>query len=193
MLRKEIRRTRSFFRREERLIEYEWNHYKAFLIAIVVALTLDSYLTGALQMFLTSLGQYEYLGAFFAGFFYTYGATTVFSIAVFFVLSEGLNPFLVALIGAFGSVFGEFVIYSFARSQVDRIRKRKSVRLVIKNKYLLMLSPLIAGFIIMSPLPDELAAAFLGVEKYDIKKFIALAFVFNFLGILIIAGLNRVF
>jgi hypothetical protein len=193
MLKNELRRTRSFFRREERLIEYEWNHYKTFLILIVVILTIDSYATGALQAFLLGLGQYEYLGAFFAGFFYTYGATTPFSMAVFFVLSNTLNPFIMALVGAFGSVFAEYAIYSFSRSQADRIRKRKTVKLVIKNKYLLMLSPLIAGFIIMSPLPDELAAAFLGVEKYDVRKFIVLAFVFNFLGILIIAGLNRVF
>jgi hypothetical protein len=193
MLRKEFRTTRNFVRKEERLIEYEWNHYKTFLILIVIALTLESYVTGALEAFLVGLRQYEYVGAFFAGFFYTYGATTPFSIAVFFVLSENLNPIAMALVGALGSVFSEYMIYSFAKGQADAVCKKKKIRFIVKNKYVVMLSPLIAGIIIASPLPDELAAAFLGVEKYDIKKFIAMAFVFNFLGILIIASLNSIF
>jgi hypothetical protein len=193
MLRRDLRSTRSFVRREERLIEYEWNHYRTFLILIVIALTLESYITGTLQEFLIGLGQYEYVGAFFAGFFYTYGVTTPFALTVLYVLSGYMNPFAMGLVGAFGSVFGEYLIYGFAKSQSDVVCKKKNVRLIIRNKYVLMLSPLIAGIIIMSPLPDELAAAFLGVEKYDVKKFMALAFVFNFLGILAIAGLNSIF
>ena len=62
----------KFVKREEKLIIYEWNHYKLALIIIVILLTLESYLTGSLEKFLLSLGNYEYLGALLAGFFYTY-------------------------------------------------------------------------------------------------------------------------
>jgi hypothetical protein len=63
----------------------------------------------------------------------------------------------------------------------------------IRYNFLKKISPLIAGFIIASPLPDELAAVLLGSENYDYKKFLILAFVFNFLGILFIVGLGRIF
>ena len=163
------------------------------MILIVAILTLESYLTGALQEFLIGLGDYEYLGAFFAGFFYTNGATTPFAIAVFFVLSENLNPFALALVGGFGSIFSEYIIYTFARSQAECVIRKTRIAPVLKNKIFVKLSPVIAGLIIASPLPDEFAAAFLGIEKYDLKKFLVLTFVFNTIGILIIAGINGIF
>jgi hypothetical protein len=193
MLRRELRRTKCFVKREERLIEHEWNHYKTILIIIIAALTLESYITGSLQSFLLILGDYEYLGAFMAGFFYTYGATTPFAIAVFFVLAENLNPFALAFAGGLGSIFSEYLIYMFARNQAECIIRKTKIAPLFKNRYIVKFSPLIAGLIIASPLPDEFAAAFMGIEKYDLKKFIILTFVFNMIGILFIAGINGIF
>lgn len=200
MLRDEIKRTERLLKKEKRIIEkeeklikYEWNHYKTILIIIVIALTLESYITGSLEAFLSSLGQYEYLGAFFAGFFYTYGATTPFAIAVFFVLSQSLNPFLLALVGAFGSIFSEYMIYTFSKNQVRKAIGKTKIAPLLKNKYVIKFSPVIAGIIIASPLPDELAAAFLGAAKYDLKKFLALTFAVNIIAILIISGINGIF
>jgi hypothetical protein len=185
----------KFVKREEKLIISEWNHYKLALMIIVILLTLESYLTGSLEKFLLSLGNYEYLGALFAGFFYTYGATTAFSVATFFILAKVLNPWIVAFLGALGSIVSEYIIYDFVSKRSGktiRINNKKYKIPEIKSKFVKKISPLIAGFIIASPLPDELAAAFLGAEKYDIKKFILLAFIFNFIGILFIVGLGRI-
>jgi len=186
----------KFVKREEKLIIYEWNHYKLALIIIVILLTLESYLTGSLEKFLLSLGNYEYLGALLAGFFYTYGATTAFSVATFFILAKVLNPWILALLGALGSIVSEYIIYDFVSERSGKTIKigNKEYKIPeIKSKFVKKISPLIAGFIIASPLPDELAAVFLGVEKYDIKKFILLAFIFNFIGILFIVALGRIF
>jgi uncharacterized membrane protein YdjX (TVP38/TMEM64 family) len=186
----------KFVEREERFISYEWNHYKLVLIILVILLTLEAYLTGSLEKFLLSLGTYEYLGALFAGFFYTYGATTAFSVATFFVLAKVLNPWMLAFLGALGSIVSEYIIYNFVSERCDKfvkINNKKYKIPEIKSKFLRKISPLIAGFIIASPLPDEFAAIFLGAEKYDIKKFILLAFIFNFIGILFIVALGRIF
>ena len=185
----------KFVKREEELIIYEWNHYKLVLIILVILITLEAYLTGSLEKFLLSLGNYEYLGAFFAGFFYTYGATTAFSVATFFILAKVLNPWILALLGALGSIVSEYIIYDFVSERSGKTIKigNKEYKIPeIKSKFVKKISPLIAGFIIASPLPDELAAVFLGVEKYDIKKFILLAFIFNFIGILFIVALGRI-
>jgi uncharacterized membrane protein YdjX (TVP38/TMEM64 family) len=186
----------KFVEREEKLIISEWNHYKLALMIIVILLTLESYLTGSLEKFLLSLGNYEYLGALFAGFFYTYGATTAFSVATFFVLAKMLNPWILALLGALGSIVSEYIIYNFVSEKsgkIFKINNKKYKIPEIKSKFVKKISPLIAGFIIASPLPDELAAVLLGAEKYDIKKFILLAFIFNFIGILFIVALGRIF
>lgn len=191
------KKTKDFVINEEKLIRYEWKHYKLVLIILVFLLTLESYLTGSLEKFLLSLGNYEYVGAALAGFFYTYGATTAFSVATFFILAKTLNPWLIAFLGALGSVLSEYIIYKFVRIEAEktfRKHKIKGLKLPkIKYNFLKKLSPIIAGFIIASPLPDEFAAVLLGAEKYDTKKFIILTFIFNFIGILFIVSLGRIF
>jgi hypothetical protein len=185
----------KFVEREERFISHEWNHYKLVLIILVILITLEAYLTGSLEKFLLSLGNYEYLGAFFAGFFYTYGATTAFSVATFFILAKVLNPWVLAFLGALGSIVSEYIIYNFVSERSGKtikINNKKYKIPEIKSKFVKKISPLIAGFIIASPLPDELAAVLLGAEKYDSKKFILLAFIFNFIGILFIVALGRI-
>jgi len=189
------KKTINLMKREEELIISEWNHYKLTLIIIVILLTLESYLTGSLEKFLLNLGNYEYLGAVLAGFFYTYGATTAFSVATFFVLAKVLNPWVLALLGALGSIVSEYIIYNFVSKKSGKIIKISNKKYKIpeiKSKFVKKISPLIAGFIIASPLPDELAAVLLGAEKYGSKKFILLTFIFNFIGILFIVALGRI-
>ena len=193
-----VKKSLSFIKeieKEEKVIEYEWNHYKTILIIIVILLTLEAYLTGSLEKFLLGLGSYGYLGAFVAGFFYTYGATTPFSIAAFFILAEKLNIWLLTFIGSLSGLISEYIIYNFAKSKAGKtikIYKNKGIKLPkIKSRFFYMISPLIAGFIIASPIPDEFVAVLFGVEKFEIKKFLLLTFIFKFIGILFIVFLGK--
>jgi hypothetical protein len=190
-------KTKKFVENEEKFIRYEWKRYHTILFLLVFLLTLESFLTGSLQRFLQNLGEYEYVGAVFAGFFYTYGVTSPFSVATFFILADKMNVWLLAFLGALSSIVSEFIIYDFTRVETRKLLKSRKFRgwkiPKIKHTSLKKLSFIVAGFIIASPLPDELAAVLLGAENYDYKKFLALAFVFNFLGILFIAGLGRIF
>ena len=191
------KRTKRFVKKEEKFIKYEWKLYHTILLFLVLLLTLESFLTGSLERFLLNLGKLEYVGAIFAGFFFTYGVTTPFSIVTFFILADTLNIWLLAFLGALSSLVSEFIIYDFARIETKKLLKSRNIRglKIPKLKYtsLKKLSPIIAGLIIASPLPDELAAVLLAAENYDYKKFLILAFIFNFLGILFIVGLGRIF
>jgi len=182
---------------EEKIIKYEWRRYNIIFFILILLLTLETVLTGSLEKFLLTLGNYGYVGTFVAGFFYTYGVTSPFSVATFFILADTLNIWLLAFIGALGSVISEYIIYDFVRIEAEKaikIHKLKNLKLPkIKYDFLKKISPIIAGFIIASPLPDEFAAVLLGAEKFDDKKFVILAFIFNFIGILFICGLGRIF
>jgi len=190
-------KTKKIIKEEKKFIRYEWKHYNTILFFLVLLLTLESFLTGSLERFLQNLGKYEYIGAIFAGFFYTYGITSPFSVAAFFILADMLDIWLLAFLGALSSIVSEFIIYDFTRIETKKLLKSQKIRgwKIPKLKYtsLKKLSLIIAGLIIASPLPDELAAVLLGSENYDYKKFLVLAFIFNFLGILFIVGLGRIF
>ena len=187
----------KFIEREERFINYEWNHYKTILIVIIVLLTTESYLTGSLQKFLENLGSYGYFGGFISGFLFTYGVTTPFSIAAFFILAKDLNIWILTLLGTLGGLIGEYFIYNFAKKEAGKsvkLYKNKKIKMPqIKSKLLRKLSPLIVAIIVATPLPDELAAFFCGIEKYDLRDFLILTFISKFIGILFIVYLGRIF
>ena len=191
------RKTIKFIEREERFVIYEWNHYKTVLIVIIVLLTIESYLTGSLQKFLESLGSLGYLGGFISGFLFTYGVTTPFSIAAFFILAKYLNIWILTLLGTLGGLIGEYFIYDFAKNEAGKsvkIYKNKKIKIPeIKSKLLKKLSPLIIAIIIATPLPDEFIAIFCGIEKYDLRDFLILTFISKFIGILFIVYLGRIF
>ncbi|MEM5872590.1 MAG: hypothetical protein QXD55_01900 [Candidatus Aenigmatarchaeota archaeon] len=190
-------KTIKVIKEEEKIIKYKWKHYKTILIFMVILLTLEAYLTGDLERFLSNLGNYGYIGAFVAGIFFTYGITTPIAIATFFLLSENLNIWILTFIGSIGGLISEYFIYDFARKKAGKsikIYKDKKIILPkIKSKLIKMLSPIIAGIIIATPIPDEFVAVLFGIEKYKLRNFLILTFVFKFLGILFIVGLGRIF
>ncbi len=173
-----------------KFIEFEKRHKAATLFSVAMILAAWLYASGAMESFAHGLGQYEYAGAFFAGMLFAEGATTPFGIAAFFTLGQDLNPFAMAAIGATGALVTDFALYRlFSSGAGKKIRISKSVQFKvpeIKSKALKAVSPLIAGALIASPLPDEFAMAFLGMEHYEMKKFLLLVFVFKFFAILAI-------
>lgn len=185
------------FKSEEKLIKYEWKHYKTILTILVILLTLKTFLDGSLEIFLKSLATYGYLGGFIAGFLFTYGITTPFAIAALFILAENLNIWILTLVGTFGGLIGEYFIYKFALNEAGKsikIYKNKRIKLPeIKSKFLKKISPLIAGLIIATPIPDEFVAVLFGIEKYKLKEFLLLTFIFKFFGILFIIFLGKIF
>lgn len=164
-----------------------------------------------------NLGYFGYFSAFLAGMFFTFSLTTAPATALIFSLGREFNPFLVALIGGLGSVLSDYIIFKFVKDrlmdeikllheEVDNFLKSRkfSTKLIPKDLRLRVwlwqktshsklkwFIPIIAGFIIASPLPDEIGVALLGAARFDTKKFFPFSYLFNFLGILAIAGFGK--
>jgi len=191
------RKAIKFIRYEERFVNYEWNHYKTVLIILMILLTLESYLTGSLQKFFNSIGEYGYVGSFAAGFLYSYGVTTPFAVAAFLVLSKNLNIWILTLLGTLGGLLGEYFIYDFAKKEAGKslrfYRGRELKMPKVKSKLLKRLSPLIAGIVIATPIPDEFLAFLFGIEDYKLRDFLILTFFSKLIGTFLIVGLGRVF
>jgi len=195
-LRDKEKKALIFVKREERFINYEWNHYKTILILLIILLTLESYLTGSLQKFFNSLGEYGYIGSFISGFLYSYGVTTPFAVAAFIVLAKIQNVWILIILGTLGGVIGEYFIYDFAKKETGKsvkIYKNRKIKIEIKSKLLRKLSPLIAGIVIATPIPDEFLAFLFGIEKYKLRDFLVLTFVFKLIGTFLIVGFGRIF
>jgi len=137
-------------------------------------------------------GSWGYIGTFIAGTFFTYGFTSAPAAAVLMVLGKGQNIFLGAALGGLGALIGDAIIFKLVRTTfADEIRRLSRARMVLRAEerlpHLLKkhLAPVLAGFIIASPLPDEIGVSLLAAShKISAKKFALLSFSFNSLGIL---------
>ncbi|MBI2654726.1 hypothetical protein HYX02_08035 [Candidatus Woesearchaeota archaeon] len=144
-----------------------------------------------LHEFIFGLG---YLGTFVAGILFVYGFTAAPATAVFLILAQSQNIFLASLIGGFGALVGDFFIFSFIRHSFADEVKRFSREKIVKyfnskfphtfKKYLLLV---VAGFVIASPLPDEIGVTMLSASKIiSTKIFSIIAYSLNTAGIFVI-------
>ncbi|MEW5996603.1 MAG: hypothetical protein AB1657_03345 [Candidatus Micrarchaeota archaeon] len=170
------------------------NHKKPVVYVIVIMLILFLYSAGILQSFILSLHEFEYPGAFIAGLFYSYGMTTPFAIAVFAMMAGNMNPFLLAALGASGAVASDLLMLGAFSGEVGkelRITRKVSFRIPEAKSFPGRLALyLLGGFVLMSPLPDEVGVVILGISRIQAWKFAVLSFVSKFAGVLAIAGIS---
>ena len=96
---------------------------------------------------------------------------------------------------------GDLIIFRFVRNRfsghVAEIMTHQSIwrrfHLLFKRRFFRWITFLAGGLILASPLPDELGIAVLGFSKMRLKYFAMLSFVFNFLGIVAIGLVVRLF
>ena len=147
--------------------------------------------------FIAGLG---YSGTFVAGIMFAYGFTAAPATAVFLILAQHQNIYLASLIGGLGALISDLFIFSFIRlSFVNEIRKLSKEKIVryfngrLPGRLKEYLLPVVAGFIIASPLPDEIGVTMLAASKIiPIKIFSVISYALNTLGILAIFLVGRI-
>lgn len=147
----------------------------------------DSQLDG-LRHSLSGLG---YAGTFIAGLFFAYGFTSAPATAALLVLGRGQDIFLTAIIGGLGALVADTIIFRFIRhSFADEIKRLSRDSMVtgisaaLPRPVLKYIVPVLGGFIIASPLPDEIGVSLLAAStNVSGKAFTAISFALNTAGI----------
>lgn len=174
--------------------KFEWRH--RYFIILILSFILAAYFLQlrSVHEAMKGLGEFGYMGAFLAGTLFSYAFTTAPASVVLYILSESRNPILVALLGGLGAMLSDALIFKYVKSylvvDIEIIKRTIELRVPWKRrieKWPHWLTPIIAGFIIASPLPDEIGAALFGLAKYNSRKFVIVSYVLNTLGILAIA------
>ncbi len=141
--------------------------------------------------FLFSLG---YFGTFLAGVFFTYGFTAAPATAILLILAGEQNILLAGFIAGFGALIGDLIIFKFIRysfaDEIEKLSREKTIAHFnnkIPNLFKKYFVPVLAGFIIASPLPDEIGVSLLAASKsISTNLFSVLSYVLNTTGIFII-------
>ena len=145
--------------------------------------------------FIISLG---YAGTFIAGILFAYGFTAASATAILLILAKEQNIYLAGFIGGFGALVGNLIIFNFVRYSLDdeikKLSKEKIVSYInhktpnLIKRYLI---PVLAGFIIASPLPDEIGVSLLATSRtISMKIFSVISYTLNTAGIFVILGIG---
>lgn len=168
-------------------------HFLIILISVAIAIYIQtSFVADVLVSYFSSI--FFIPAALAMGFLFSITFTAAISTSVFILLAETThNPFLIALIGGFGSLAANSIVYKFFKEEIiddiQFIEKRYAKRIahkIIHSKTVIGLTPYIAALLLASPLPDELGILMLAGANFKYTRFFLFSFAFHTIGILII-------
>jgi len=179
------------------LKSYHPKYPKLLLLILSIILAYILIKNPVVYDFLSNLNTLSYIGIFIAGMLFAFGFTAAFAVGFFIALNPS-NIFIAGIIGGLGAVVSDLLIFNFIKisfaDEFAKLQKTQTFKLFNKNsqKYLgkriknyLMLT--FAGFLIASPLPDEIGVTLLsGLTKIKQSAIAILGFILNTLGIIII-------
>lgn len=173
-----------------------------YITLVVLSLVISAYIVGnpSFKDFILQMGSFEYLGAILAGVLFVFSFTVPISIVLITILANDINPLALGLIGGIGAVMGDLIIFKLIKHHLaDELallfpsKEISYYKHIFRSKYVSWTLPILGILVIASPLPDELGVSLLGLSKMSDTQFIAISFVSNSLGILMIASVAKVF
>ena len=168
------------------------NFQKWILLISSVALAFYLFYSGVLADLIKATGNFGIIGVLISGILFGYAFTAAPATASLISFTNYYNPLIISLIGATGTMIGDLIIFHFFKkglpNEIENLIKKSKIEKLRKSKTRWLI-PGIAGFIIASPLPDEVGISLLGITKFSTRKFMFLAFILNFIGILIITSI----
>ncbi len=187
---------RDIIRQMVRINKAQFNHRlrrDVLIIAISIVAAIYASRSGVVDTIFLVSPESVYIGTFIAGLFFTSLFTTPFAIAMFVSLAPEINILVMALLGATGSVLGDLLLFGLIRHTFrDDLEHLLSLRrfhravAIFHRRVFRWVLPFVGALIIASPLPDELGIGLMGVSRMKVSTLIAISYVMNTIGILLI-------
>jgi len=172
-----------------------WSFLRVHKLSIVtfvagVGLAVLFLVVPSLHKVIIEIDQLGYFGMLVGGVMYGSALTASTATLIFVGADYGLNPILVGLIGGLGAAIYDTTIFLIIRHESDKgFFARWLERLRAKFHVPTWVDMLIGGFIMASPLPDELAAGLMGATNGKTMPFLMMSFAANAIGIMLLSRL----
>lgn len=172
-----------------------------FMVTIIIAITLfyEWMHSQVIHNFLLSLG---YWGTFLWWLFYSYGFTSTSATAVLLILSKDVSLILAIITAWIWALISDIILLKFVKNHLlQELTLLKEETYIVKFRNFLKkifwapyryIMPIVAGILIMSPLPTEIGITILASRKnLSMKKFMIIAYILHTTGIAIILLLGK--
>jgi len=171
-----------------------------FMITIIIAISLfyEWMHSQLVHDFLVSLW---YGWTFLWWFFYSYGFTSSSATAILLILSKDTSLILAILTAWIWALISDIILLKFTKNHLlQELTILKEEQFIMKFRDFLKkifwppyrhIMPIIAGIIIMSPLPTEIGISILASRNLSMKTFMIMAYILHTTGIAIILILGK--
>ncbi len=163
-------------------------------ISVSLAGAITAARLGVIDRLLEQFGPVWWLYALVAGVCYSSVFTVAPATVALGTLAVRLPPWQVAVLGGFGAMLGDLVVFQFIRSAISRLllqwaraRGRKRRRGTCTARPLRWPAVIVGALLIASPLPDEAGLALLGISHLPTRVLLPLTFGLNGAGIFLIS------
>ena len=167
-----------------------------FIISFSIIVAVILVKTDAIINLINSSKEYEILASFIAGIFYTSIFTVVPATAAIIEIAQKSNPFLIALVGGFGALLGDYIIFRYIRDNISgyisSIARKIRHESILESKIFSFSFAIIGAVIVASPLPDEIGLALMGITKMRTLYFVPISYFLNSIGIFVLALIGKV-
>lgn len=173
---------------------------KLILLALTFLVAYELFVVLNTERFTNLLSSWGYAGTFIAGILFSYGFTAAPATALFILFGQQQSWWIASFIGAAGSVLGNLLVFHIIRYSVDdelkELEHTSSVRRferAVPRKLKHFIAPVLAGFIMASPLPDEVAISLFALARHITHyELVIVSFVLHFIGIAALIGIGSV-
>lgn len=143
------------------------------------------------KIIIESVGANGVIISMIAGLFFTSVFTTAPAIVALGEISQTNNIFMVAVLGGFSAMVGDYIIFRFFKNRIgndiiELIKDKRKLKHLLRSPIWKRTLAVIGALIIASPFPDELGLMLMGISKLKNSIFLPVSFAMNTLGILII-------
>ncbi|MFA6094515.1 MAG: hypothetical protein WC757_01340 [Candidatus Paceibacterota bacterium] len=164
------------------------------LVGLSIMISVLLVQTDALNVIFQYTEGMRLVTAFFAGMFFVSIFTATPALVILLKIFSVGSTFDVVLAATVGSLVGDMVILSIIKDEIGKyliiglkkIGQSKIIRL-FKIPIVRFFTRIFGALVIMSPFPDELGIALMGVSRLKRKNIATLLFVLDFVGLYIIA------
>lgn len=167
-----------------------------FIISFSIIVAVILVKTDAITNLINSTEEYKIIGSFIAGIFYTSIFTVAPASAAVIEIAQKTNPLLIALVGGFGALLGDYMIFKYIKDNVSgyitSIARKIRHESILESKIFSFSFALIGAVIVASPLPDEIGLALMGITKMRTIYFVPISYLLNSIGIFVLALIGSV-
>lgn len=173
-------------------------HTHINLIAMIASIAITIFLaqSSAFSQFILGLGSYRYPMAFVAGIMFVMTFAAPVGGLILTLLAKQMPFALLVAISGMGAVLADYTILKslnqeFLEEIEDVLNEFHGKKLIhiFQSPMFRWTLPLLVAFIIISPLPDNLAVGLLGMSRIAPHRFAFSSMLFNTVGIVCMIGL----